>query len=215
MRTRRHAVMPVVLAAALLAGPAAARAQTGATETGGAVAGQPAAGMASASDGAVSVSTRTAGLVGRKKTFRGTIGAAGGARTAAKDDGTFAARWKPDRPGSQRVRARVEASDASVAAAAPEIGITLYKAAIATWYGPGFYGNRTACGQRMSKTLRGVAHKTLKCGTKIEFYYGGRTVTVPVVDRGPFANGAKWDLTAATAQDLGFEGTDTVGALTA
>jgi rare lipoprotein A (peptidoglycan hydrolase) len=36
---------------------------------------------------------------------------------------------------------------------------------------------------------------------------------VPVVDRGPFANGAKYDLTSATAQALGFEVTDRVGAL--
>ena len=111
------------------------------------------------------------------------------------------------------MRARVEAPDASAAAAAPELEITLYTAAKATWYGPGFYGKKTACGAKLTKTLVGVAHKTLPCGTKVSFLYKGRTLTVPVVDRGPFANGAKWDLTAAAAQQLGFTATDTVGRL--
>ena len=88
-----------------------------------------------------------------------------------------------------------------------------YEAAKATWYGPGFYGNKTACGQKMTETLQGVAHRTLACGTKVEILYKGRTVTVPVVDRGPFANGAIYDLTAATAQSLGVTATVRIGAL--
>jgi hypothetical protein len=35
---------------------------------------------------------------------------------------------------------------------------------------------------------------------------------VPVVDRGPFANGASYDLTSATAQQLGLTVTRTIGA---
>ena len=57
---------------------------------------------------------------------------------------------------------------------------------MATWYGPGFYGRRTACGVKMSRTLLGVAHKTLPCGTQVAVLYKGRRITVPVVDRGPF-----------------------------
>ena len=66
-----------------------------------------------------------------------------------------------------------------------------------SWYGPGFYGKRTACGQAMTESLVGVAHKTLPCGTKITFKNpaNGRTVTAPVVDRGPFVSGRQWDLT--------------------
>jgi rare lipoprotein A len=59
----------------------------------------------------------------------------------------------------------------------------------------------------------GVAHKRLPCGTQVAVLYKGRRITVPVVDRGPFAHGAQWDLTAATAQALGFEHTDRVGAV--
>ena len=41
--------------------------------------------------------------------------------------------------------------------------------------------------------------------------YKGRFVRTKVIDRGPFANGAKWDLTQATAEDrLGFESTGDV-----
>jgi rare lipoprotein A (peptidoglycan hydrolase) len=38
-------------------------------------------------------------------------------------------------------------------------------------------------------------------------------VVVPVIDRGPFANGADWDLTQATAQQLGITGTVRIGAM--
>jgi rare lipoprotein A (peptidoglycan hydrolase) len=38
-------------------------------------------------------------------------------------------------------------------------------------------------------------------------------MTVPVVDRGPFRNGAHWDLTFAAAQALGFRYTDVIGAV--
>lgn len=67
-----------------------------------------------------------------------------------------------------------------------------------SWYGPGFYGRRTACGYAMTKSLRGVAHRSLPCGTRITFRNpsNGRTVTVPVVDRGPYVSGRQWDMTA-------------------
>jgi rare lipoprotein A (peptidoglycan hydrolase) len=78
-----------------------------------------------------------------------------------------------------------------------------YRRVKATWYGPGFFGNRTACGKRLTRTIQGVAHKRLPCGTKVALRYRGRTVVVPVIDRGPFAHGADYDLTQATARSLG------------
>ena len=80
----------------------------------------------------------------------------------------------------------------------------------ATWYGPSFFGNETACGQTLTRATLGVAHKTLPCGSKVVLRYRGRFVRTTVIDRGPFANGAKWDLTEATAQALHFEYTDDV-----
>lgn len=74
--------------------------------------------------------------------------------------------------------------------------------AIASWYGPGFYGKRTACGQTYTPTIRGVAHRSLPCGTLVAIEYGGRTAVVPVIDRGPFIVGRLWDLSAATRAAL-------------
>ena len=45
----------------------------------------------------------------------------------------------------------------------------------------------------------------------MEVWFGGRSVTVPVIDRGPFSNGAHYDLTSATAQQLGMTETSMVG----
>src|SRR4029077_11272191 len=42
---------------------------------------------------------------------------------------------------------------------------------IASWYGPGFYGNRTACGQVYTPEIVGVAHRTLRCGTMVVLEY--------------------------------------------
>jgi hypothetical protein len=214
MRTRRVIVLLSLAAAAV---PGAARAQ----DSGG----------TAYRDTEVTLATSPHGMLGWTKRFTGTAPAgrvvtierydeierqwAPIVHATATEDGTFAARWKPDRTGFARVRARVESSGARAASTAPALDVTLYRPAKSTWYGPGFYGRKTACGQRMTKTLVGVAHRTLPCGTRVAFLYRGRTTTVRVVDRGPFANGASWDLTAAAAKRLGFEHTDTVGALTA
>ena len=47
---------------------------------------------------------------------------------------------------------------------------------VATWYGPGFYGSRTACGERLGRRTVGVAHRSLPCGTKLTIRYKGRFV---------------------------------------
>lgn len=85
--------------------------------------------------------------------------------------------------------------------------IKLHKSAVATWFGPGFYGQQTACGQTLTPATVGVANRKLPCGTLVKVTYHGKPLTVPVVDRGPYANGAAWDLTAAAAQALGIEET--------
>ncbi|HEY3866265.1 MAG TPA: septal ring lytic transglycosylase RlpA family protein [Solirubrobacteraceae bacterium] len=81
------------------------------------------------------------------------------------------------------------------------------KTALATWFGPGFYGQHTACGQTLTPATVGVANRKLPCGTLVKVTYHGQGLTIPVVDRGPYANGADWDLTAAAAQSLGIEQT--------
>lgn len=65
-----------------------------------------------------------------------------------------------------------------------------------SWYGPGMYGARTACGVTLTKTVMGVASRTLPCGTKVTFRNpsNGKTVTVPVIDRGPYVSGRIFDM---------------------
>jgi rare lipoprotein A len=74
-----------------------------------------------------------------------------------------------------------------------------------SWYGPGFYGHRTACGYALTTSLIGVAHRTLPCGTKVRFRNpaNGRVVVARVVDRGPYVSGRQWDMTAGLCKALG------------
>lgn len=83
---------------------------------------------------------------------------------------------------------------------------------IATWYGPGFFGRQTACGQTLTPTTAGVAHQTLPCGTEVVFFHNGRFESTTVIDRGPYAHGASWDLTQQSAADLGVMATVTLRA---
>lgn len=138
------------------------------------------------------------------------------ATTATVDDaGNFAATWTADHIGVFSVRALPAGSDQARASnAAGSLRMTVYKPARATWYGPGFYGRRTACGVRMTSELLGVAHRGLRCGTRVALYYRGRAITVPVVDRGPYARRrTAYDLTAATARALGITQTARIGAV--
>ena len=133
------------------------------------------------------------------------------ASAVAGAGGTFLARWRPEVIGRYTVRAVAAAGQVQAAAAAPTTPVTIYRAARATWYGPGLYGQTTACGQVLSHRIMGIAHRTLPCGTPVTLYLAGRTVVVPVIDRGPFSNGARYDLTSATAQALGLSETATIG----
>ncbi len=137
------------------------------------------------------------------------------ASATAGAGGGFETTWRANHVGRHKLRAlpALAAQAAALAASNQASGrVTVYKPALATWYGPGFYNKRTACGQKLTKRTVGVAHRTLPCGTKVDLYYNGRTVTVPVIDRGPFADGKTWDLTKATADALNFTHTARIGA---
>jgi rare lipoprotein A len=226
----RTALCAITLAA--LATPTIASGDPG---TGGAQAPPPpqTEGVISASGPQLAIATRAGTMIRKLARFRGNAPAAAAgrtvtiqrfdaatgtwsaiAKTTVAGDGTYLARWRARKAGELRVRAVLQSAAQAVAASAsPELSITIHRPAMATWYGPGFYGHETACGIRMSRTLLGVAHKTLKCGTKVAVLYKGRRITVPVVDRGPFRRGTAYDLTVATAQALGFEHTDRLGAV--
>ena len=126
-------------------------------------------------------------------------------------DGRFRVRLRTPRHGRRAIRV-IFAGDARNPAARDRRVLRVHDREPATWYGPGFFGNRTACGQRYHRDLLGVAHRTLPCGTVVSALYKGRSVRVPVVDRGPYGH-ANWDLTEETAQRLGFSGRDEIGVL--
>jgi hypothetical protein len=124
-------------------------------------------------------------------------------------DGSFVADWRPQQVGQFSVRVAVPGSTLM----SSPIGVIVYKPSIATLYGPGLWGNHTACGAVLRRPTFGLANRTLPCGTKVAIYYRGRIIVVPVIDRGPYANHASWDLTMATGQALGMNSTDKVGSM--
>jgi rare lipoprotein A len=179
----------------------------------------------------VDLGGRIGAVLGMQVTFTGSLPGAAGravavqrqdpklgwvtvANTVAGADDTFGAVWKLDRVGLFATRAVLTGPAAvqATAAATPLVTVTSYRAAKATYFGPGLYGRRTACGMRLTRALRGIAHRTLPCGSVVEIVYKGRILRAPVVDRGPFTRGIQYDLTSATAKDLNFTTTDLVGA---
>ena len=130
--------------------------------------------------------------------------------TTTKANGTFSLRWSPDRIGNYAVRAFAVHDRRTRGAASRARRLTSYRQAGASYYGPGLYGNGVACGGTLMPGTMGVANKTLPCGTKVKLRYHGRSVTVPVIDRGPYVAGRDYDLTEAVKVRLGFPGVGTV-----
>ena len=132
-------------------------------------------------------------------------------KKVAAGDGTFVLKVTSDTVGKRRFKA-VFAGDKLNPARSRKGVLKVYDPDPATWYGPGFYGNGTACGKTLRRKTLGVAHRTLPCGTMVSIVFRGRSITVPVIDRGPYTS-AEWDLTQETAERIGFSGTQTVGTL--
>lgn len=125
--------------------------------------------------------------------------------------GRFRASWRAQRPGSYRLRMRFGGDRGNLAVSRTlRRRANVYRPGAASWYGPGFYGGRTACGYTLNASIKGVANKSLPCGTRVRFRYHRRTTVAKVIDRGPYAGGREWDLTPATKQALGFGSTGTV-----
>jgi rare lipoprotein A len=75
----------------------------------------------------------------------------------------------------------------------------------ASWYGPGFYGNRTANGEVFRPGTLTAAHRTLAFGTKVRVtnLWNGRSTVVRINDRGPFHGSRVIDLAHGAARELG------------
>lgn len=130
--------------------------------------------------------------------------------SGAGRDGRFEAKWRASSTGGFPVRVRARSNRLATGSADAAGRVTVFRPAAASWYGPGLYGNSVACGGTLTPSTPGVAHRSLPCGTKLRLRYGGRSVAVRVIDRGPFAGGREFDLTAATRQALGFPDVGTV-----
>jgi len=75
----------------------------------------------------------------------------------------------------------------------------------ASWYGPGFFGNRTASGEVFRPGTFTAAHRTLPFGTKVRVtnLRNGRSAVVRINDRGPFHGSRVIDVAHGAARELG------------
>jgi rare lipoprotein A len=149
------------------------------------------------------------GLAGRMVTLQafGRDGWGTVARALTGTGGRFSLRFLARHTGSQRVRLRF-AGDTFHLGSGRRLGrLNVYRAVEASWYGG---GGGLACGGSLTTTTMGVANRTLPCGTLVTLRYNGRTVRVPVIDRGPYVGSREFDLTEATKLALGFGDTGTV-----
>jgi hypothetical protein len=220
----RLAIVPVL--AALAVPPLALAASGG---SGVAVPGQPAATtahIASVSGNGITLTGRNATVNGGWLPLSGTISPAAKGTTVelqqqsgatwttlasavTASDGSFQVTWHPHTWGGVPLRAMLSGGSR----VSPSLTVTVYRSSIATLYGPTLWGRHTACGEKLTHTTLGVANRNLPCGTPVSLYYHGRTIVVPVIDRGPYANHANWDLTMATGAALGMKETETIGAM--
>lgn len=92
---------------------------------------------------------------------------------------------------------------------APPVVGRWYEAVVGT-YGPGLYGKTTACGVKLARETKGVAHPELPCGVKVVLANGGREVQTAVIDKGLVGARHDFDVTQALAEELGLSGVQLV-----
>ncbi len=160
--------------------------------------------------------------VGQKVAIRGHVSPGGVRRkvtvkvggdklhTKTNKSGDFVTKWKPRSAGTAKVRVRAAGNLIAAGSKAKAGKVSVFRPAVASYYGPGLYGGALACGGTLSPSTIGVAHKTMPCGTKLTIRYHGREVKAKVIDRGPYVAGREFDLTSATKSKLGFGSTGTI-----
>lgn len=101
---------------------------------------------------------------------------------------------------------KIEGLPEPVAPAAPRVGaVTSTLTGMASWYGPGFHGRRSASGEVFNQNALTAAHRTLPFGTRVRVtnVNTGQQVIVRINDRGPFGHGRVIDLSSAAAANIG------------
>ncbi|HEY8552826.1 MAG TPA: septal ring lytic transglycosylase RlpA family protein [Thermaerobacter sp.] len=146
-----------------------------------------------------------------------TAGAAQGEASPAEQDRSAPAAAAEPRPPATRGEADAEGSGDErggrdrgsgprrLAASSRDRAEEGWTAAVASWYGPGFYGRPTASGETFTGREMTAAHRTLPFGTVLLVRYPetGRSVQVRINDRGPYVEGRDLDLSEAAAEALG------------
>ena len=82
---------------------------------------------------------------------------------------------------------------------------------VASWYGPNFYGQRTANGEVYNAGDLTAAHRTLPMpvNVRVTNLDNGKSMVLRVNDRGPYAKGRIIDVSEQAAKLLGFYGIGT------
>ncbi|GAB5387223.1 MAG: septal ring lytic transglycosylase RlpA family protein [Alphaproteobacteria bacterium] len=88
----------------------------------------------------------------------------------------------------------------------PKEDFNYVETGVASWYGPGFHGRKTANGELYNQNYLTAAHRTLPMPSlvRVTNLENGRSIIVRVNDRGPFAHNRIIDMSARGAELLGF-----------
>lgn len=102
----------------------------------------------------------------------------------------------------------INSKNSSLNAKTKNDGIGFTQSGIASWYGPGFQGRKTASGERFNTHDMTAAHKTLPFGSivKVTNQENGKSVVVKINDRGPYIRGRIIDLSHAAKEEIGMGG---------
>lgn len=111
----------------------------------------------------------------------------------------------PDAPSEPSALPTAPLAPQPIAPAPAQRRVVQVTSGEASWYGPGFFGNRTANGEVFRPGTLTAAHRTLPFGTKVRVtnLWNGRTAVVRINDRGPFHGARVIDLAHGAAQKLG------------
>lgn len=87
---------------------------------------------------------------------------------------------------------------------------------VASYYSVKSSGSQTASGKRLRDDVATAAHRTLPFGTivRVTRLKTGKTIEVPITDRGPYARGRIIDLSVAAARSLGITPKDGIAKVT-
>lgn len=77
---------------------------------------------------------------------------------------------------------------------------------VASWYGQGYHGRRTASGEIFDMNALTAAHPSLPFGTRVRVtnLENRRSVILKINDRGPFVKRRIIDVSRRAAEELGF-----------